>query len=51
MDPVDGILKPDARFRNYLIITFLFSVGATLLTFLGKVYGRSVSYVLKLSLC
>lgn len=43
MDPIEGILKPDARLRNYLIVTIIFSSAATLLSFMAKVYGRSVS--------
>ena len=43
LDPIEGILRPVKRLRIYFIISFAISSSATLLTFLTKLYGRSVN--------
>jgi hypothetical protein len=41
-DPIAGILKPSKRIRLYIIIAFGASGTATVLSYMSKVFGRSV---------
>lgn len=41
-DPIQGILRPTLRLRFYTFTSFFSAVAVTLLTYMAKVYGRSV---------
>jgi hypothetical protein len=41
-DPIEGILRPNARINIYLVITFSSSIITTVLSYMSKVFGRSV---------
>ena len=43
-DPIEGILRPTLRYRIYIIFAFAFSSGATAMTVIAELYGKSVKY-------
>jgi hypothetical protein len=43
-DPIEGILKPNARIRFYQIVTIVSSIGIAILSYMAKVLGRSVIF-------
>ncbi len=45
-DPIEGILRPTSRLRIYLITTILSSTLVTMLSYMSKVFGRSVNFIL-----
>jgi hypothetical protein len=45
-DPIDGILRPYFRMRLYVIFTLVASASVTALSYMSKVFGRSVSFYL-----
>jgi hypothetical protein len=48
-DPIDGVLKPTNRIRIYVIVALLASGLSTVLSYMSKVFGRSVSLLINLS--
>ncbi len=42
-DPIDGILRPTGRLRLYMLVSTIASLLVTALSYMSKVYGRSVS--------
>jgi hypothetical protein len=41
-DPIDGILKPNSRLKAYVLIAFIVAFVTTILSYMAKVFGRSV---------
>ena len=41
-DPIEGILKPNIRLNMYVVLTLAGSSIFTLLSYMAKVFGRSV---------
>lgn len=50
-DPIEGIFKATIRLNIYLMLTILISAAVTILSYMAKIFGRSVNTLYNFSQC